>query len=129
MTPTLNDYISSKTQVPFAWGKHDCVTFSVGWACLQSGRNYLEGIKPWKSKRQALREIAKEGTLENYVTKRFGAPIAGYPKDGDLALLPDAIGGLCIVYGPYAVGPSTEIGLGFLPFTQALKYWSVPCQV
>lgn len=124
MSP-LDQYLTDCGQLKFAWGQHDCVLFVASWLKIHSSKDVLVGYPKWKSERGALRILNNKGGLEACVTDALGEPTNLAPKDGDIALLPDKLGGLCIVYGAYAVGPAKPLGLGFHPFTNACKIWKV----
>lgn len=124
----LDDYLTACGQMRFEWGKHDCVLFMVAWLKIHTSKDYLEHYPRWDSERSGLRVLKSMGGLESWATQMLGAPIKTPPMDGDIALLPAKLGGLCIVYGAYVVSPAKPTGLGFHPFTDAQRFWRLPCQ-
>ncbi len=124
----LDDFIAGNGQTKFEWGKHDCAHFAARWAAARAGKDFLLSFPAWANAKRALRLQQELGGLACAVTSVLGEPIKDAPRDGDIALLPDKLGGLCIVYGAYVVGPAATVGLAFFPFTDAQLFWRLPCQ-
>jgi hypothetical protein len=124
----LDDYLTECGTKAFKWGEHDCVLFASNWAKIYTGIDFLESYASWDSELSAAKILTRGGGLEQCIISVLGEPIKTYPKDGDIALLPDKLGGLCIVYGAYVVGPAKPIGLNFHPFTDTSRFWRLPCQ-
>jgi hypothetical protein len=98
------------------------------WVRIHAGFDPLEGLPTWTTEAGAAKVIARGGGLEACTTKALGQPIEIYPREGDIGLLPDKLGGLCIVYGSYVVAPSEDVGLQFYPINYASKFWRVTWQ-
>tara|TARA_R100001163_G_C4979926_1_gene136440 strand:- start:188 stop:607 length:420 start_codon:yes stop_codon:yes gene_type:complete len=58
---TLDDYIDSRLQMPFKWGKNDCITFCSEAIKVCTGIDYLklEKIQKWNSPLQAKKTLRK----------------------------------------------------------------------
>jgi hypothetical protein len=121
----LDQYLMSKLYTPFEWGVHDCVMFASEWVSSRTGRHVLSDLPQWDNKVAALRVIASVGGLESGVSARLGPKLRTSPKDGDLALLPSTLGGMCIVSGPYVIGVSIPSGFQFYPQSAASAFWSL----
>jgi hypothetical protein len=118
--PSLPDYIASRLQTPFSWGTHDCMTFSIGWAEIATGKKYLP-YDLWQNELQAARIIKQYGGLEDALDAYFGRVHPNYAKDGDIAICQGVVS---IVSGPHIVLPG-EKGLVFKPRTEATHAWKV----
>lgn len=124
----LDEYLTKCGTMEFQWGSHDCAHFAGNWAKICLGIDFLAAFGTWNSELSAAKTLARHGGLEQCVISALGEPIKTSPKDGDIALLPDKLGGLCIVYGAYVVSPAKPIGLNFHPFTDTSRFWRLPCQ-
>jgi hypothetical protein len=124
----LDEYLTQCGTKVFEWGTHDCAHFAANWAKIHSEVDFLKSFAPWNSEFTAAKIISRGGGLEACITSALGEPIKTSPIDGDIALLPDKLGGLCIVYGAYVVGPAKPLGLNFHPFTDTSRFWRLPCQ-
>jgi hypothetical protein len=122
----LDQYITENLSTPFAWGRHDCVLFAAGWALRKTGTDYLLGFPKWGNRREALEILGGHDNLRALTVQLLGQPTTRPTGDGNVALLAEGKGGLCITCGPYVVGPSTPQGLGFFPLTDATDFWSLP---
>lgn len=117
---TLADYIAANLSTPFAWGAWDCVHFAAGWAHVVTGRDYLEGMRGWKTEQGAARAIKRAGGLAAALDSRLNRIHPNLAKDGDVALYK---GALCLFSGPHIVGPGPT-GLIFIDRTEAECAWS-----
>ena len=117
----LHDHLEAHLSTPFAWGSHDCVTFAAAWVHECTGTDPLAGLKPWKTKRQALARIAGVGGLEKAIDGMLQRIDPNFAMDGDLAM---AGGNLMLFSGAFIVGPC-EHGLQSLSRSQADAAWMV----
>jgi hypothetical protein len=116
---TLSDYIAARLATPFKWGEHDCITFSIGWAEIATGKVLLP--EPlWHSELQAQRLVRLNGGLVAVLDARFQRIQPNYAKDGDLAM---RLGVVSLFSGSRIVGPSPS-GLAFNPRTEAEYAWT-----
>lgn len=101
----LADYIISKLNTPFEWGKNDCVLFASGWVKEFTGKDHLEGLGTWSDKKSAHAEIKRAGGLEKALDDRFDRIHPNFAIDGDLALLDNCV---CLFSGIYVIGPGKD---------------------
>jgi hypothetical protein len=118
---TLPEYIAAHLSAPFEWGRHDCITFAVGWVEISSGRKHLPD-ELWQDEWQAARLVKENGGLVAVLDAHFRRlPHPNYAKDGDLAI---AAGVVSLVSGAHIVAPGAD-GLVFKPRTEAEHAWTV----
>lgn len=117
---TLPDYIADHLSTPFKWGAHDCMTFSIGWVEISTGKKHLPE-ELWQSELQAARIIKQHGGLVAALDAHFHQVHPNYAKDGDLAI---AEGVVSLVSGSHLVAPGAN-GLIFRPRTEADHAWSI----
>lgn len=119
---TLPDYIQGKMQAAFEWGVNDCMTFTVGWIEIATGKKYLPSTM-WKSELQAARIVKKHGGLENVFDKEFSRINPNYANDGDITV---CNGVASIFSGRHVVSVGKE-GIAHKPRSQALCAWRIEC--
>jgi hypothetical protein len=83
---TLPEYIISKLNIPFEYGVNDCILFTIGWIEISTGKKYLPA-KLWKSEKEALKLIKKNGGLEKVFDEKFKQIEPNFAKDGDLTIV------------------------------------------
>lgn len=115
----LQAYITAHLDVPFEWGRNDCVLFAARWVKESTGRDHLVGVAGWKTMREALRVLKQHGGIEKILDARFERVPVGMAKDGDLALYR---GSVCIFSGVNIVGPAPH-GLEFVNRKHAEMAW------
>jgi len=123
----LDDFISRRRELPFAWGSQDCCNFAADWVQAARGADPMPDLRGLDSAIAAWRALAFAGGLLQAVTDRMGAPILGtLAQVGDVALVRHGEGlqsmGVCI--GPYVTAPG-KAGLLMLPITHAEAAWRV----
>lgn len=122
----LASYIEQHRAKPFAWGRHDCVTFADGWAaCITGASAITKGLK-WSSALSAKKAILKVGGLAGVISQTFKSVDPAYACDGDVVLMAGDITGaaLGIVVGPHILALSEE-GLITLSRDAASHAWRV----
>lgn len=123
----LIDFIDGHRLTPFAWGRHDCVTFAAGAVKAATGIPILKSIKSrWRSQRAALALIDSYGGLASAVDSLLSPISPAMARRGDVAAITLENGGhrLMVVEGDYLVGPGPE-GLIRQPRSEAVLAWSV----
>lgn len=126
-TAMLAGYLEEARQTPFAWGRHDCVSFAAGWFCLMTGR---DTYAPWRGRYStrfgAARHIYEAGARDMIAagTILFGASVKEKVliNRGDIVLAQNAFG---IVTGPGAVFLKEGGGLAELKRGQFVMGWAV----
>lgn len=127
----LADYLESRHDMPFEWGKNDCCLFVADWLVI------LTGIDPADELRGTYDDAATAGVileshggLESMVSARFAAdgwhdepPV--FAQRGDIVTCdtPDGVGlGVCA--GSTIAMPGKS-GLVHAPMTLARKAWRI----
>jgi len=120
---TLSEYIAKNLSVPFAFGSHDCITFTVGWIEIATCKKYLPELT-WTTEKKALAELKKRGGIENIFDGHFQRVEPNYAVDGDIAIVD---GTASVFSGVHCVSTGTN-GLAFKDRTLATAAWRIPCQ-
>jgi hypothetical protein len=118
---------------PFAWGRHDCVTFAA--ACIEAvtGRNPIHALDPWHSQEEAgatIRSLAGRQRLQVAIDRIMAEH--GWPAidprllgRGDLCLVAGGKGRFAaICLGNTLAAPSEE-GLSFFLRESAIAAWRI----
>jgi len=120
---TLVEYITSKMDVPFEYGKNDCILFTIGWAELASGEKYLP--EPlWTNEKEALKAIKKYKGIENNFNKYFDKIEANFAQDGDLTI----VNGIAYLFSGSKIVSVSDNGLVFKNRTNAINAWRIKWQ-
>jgi hypothetical protein len=118
----LPEYIASRMNMPFAWGANDCMTFSIRWAEIKTGRKLLPD-ELWTTELEAARVMKQNGGLMAALDAHFTRlKHPNYAKNGDLVICGERF--VSVVSGPHIVGPG-EKGLVFNPRTEATHAWTI----
>lgn len=72
--------------IPFQWGSHDCITFSIGWLEIQTGRDYLTEHRLWRTARGASKKLRDLGGLFFLFSNNLTTIHANMAQDGDLTI-------------------------------------------
>jgi hypothetical protein len=122
----LCDFIGSRQALPYAWGRdaNDCVGFVLGAVEAMTGAVVGPKLK-WSSEKEALKAIAKFGSLEAAFDAHFGRIPPALAQRGDIAGVPDETFGIHpgIIEGLTIVGPG-EKGNRRIPRRLATVAWS-----
>lgn len=123
----LHDYIASRRDTPFAWGRHDCALFAADWVQALTGADPAEGLRGrYRTALGAARLIKREGGLEAIAEARLGERInPRLAQRGDVVLLDGSHGptlGVCL--GVDAAAPGAD-GLMLVPMRRAQAAWRV----
>lgn len=63
---TIQDYVNSIQGKSYTWGEVDCVTTAMTAVNIYYNKEVFEDVERWNTKKQALKEYAKHGSLYNY---------------------------------------------------------------
>lgn len=123
-------HVAACETLPFAWGRHDCVTFAAGAVQAVTGWAGWPAA-PWADERAALRRVHRWGGWQAAVHAVLGAPRAHVlaARRGDVLLLQVAGAGrwtqalgVCVGDKALAAAPS---GLARVPLHRAVCAWAV----
>lgn len=122
----LDGYVQQARILPFAWGTHDCVTFTTSWHRLMTGRDVFEPFRgKYASEDEAFEVMHTRGvrTMDEAGDYLFGASRERleFTQRGDIVLAQGALG-LCL---GARVAMLTVEGMGFLYFSKVEMSWPV----
>lgn len=119
----LSEYIQTHTNKPFEWGNNDCITFSIGYLNLATGRDYLAEHKPWRTAKEAnkkLRALSGLFFLFDQNLKRIHPNMA---QDGDLTIYR----GVAHLFSGRHIVSVGHDGLVFTERSVAEEAWTYRC--
>lgn len=122
----LNDYIGEARRKAFAWGSHDCVSFTCGWHTQLTGvHTYAPFAGKYASEDEAVRLMVANDVhgMEEAGRYLFGDGKTGnsFVQRGDIVYGAGALG-ICIgARGAFL----TEDGMTFLRSDKFELYWSI----
>ena len=122
----LAEYIESRRDTPFEYGKHDCCHFAGGAVVAVTGIDYMAGYS-YTSELGAAKLIKSAGTLDTLVSRALGEPI--HPSQagrGDVVIADLDNGstvGVCL--GDQCAFASDEGGLTFRPRMMLRAAWRI----
>ena len=120
----LSDYLISKRNEPFQYGKHDCAHFVAGAVEAITCENPMADItKDYKTEIGSLRVLKELGfdNVEQFTDSKFTSILVGFAQTGDIALHDGSLG---IVISSKAVFAS-EIGYTFVDRSEWSNAWEV----
>jgi len=95
----LSRYIISIRKQPFAWGTHDCCTFSAGAVEAMTGEDPMPEFRGKYDTALGSARVLDGRSLEQVIDEKFEETPIGFAQRGDLALFDDCVG---VVAGHYA---------------------------
>lgn len=118
----FHDYVTQALTTKFEWGKHDCVTWAIGWGSIVTCVNLLEPYGTWTSKRGAIKAIKEVGGLLNAFnsSKYLKSIHPNFATDGDIMLVGKSA---CLLSGQYLVGTGID-GLVFKDRALGRHVWT-----
>lgn len=120
----LSDYLLSKRQEPFQYGKHDCAHFVAGAVEAITGENPMSEVtKDYKTEIGSLRVLKELGfdNVEQFTDSKFKSILIGFAQTGDIVLHDGSLG---IAISSKAVFAS-EIGYTFVDRSEWSNAWEV----
>jgi len=123
----LADYVASKRETEFEWGTHDCCRFAAGAVEAMTGVDRMAGYR-YKGEREALRLIAKAGSLGALAHRLLGEPLesVALAQRGDVVLADLENGasiGVCL--GNVCAFAGLAGGVVFRPLLAAQVAWRI----
>jgi hypothetical protein len=98
----LHECVTQAWGKPFAWGTHDCCTFTCDVVVAVTGKDPMEGIRTYSNERGAKRMMDGYGGLVKMCAARLGEEIppalaqagdVGYVMEGRTPALASNVGG------------------------------------
>lgn len=124
----LDVFIGSRLHRPFTRGRQDCCQFARQAVKVQTGHDPAKGwgLRPYKTARGALGQLARLGGLESLPERAGMAPVRVLlARRGDLVLVPNADRpALGVVLGAKVVYPGKD-GLIFTALNACTAAWRV----
>ncbi len=117
----LSEYIEQHSGKSFAWGENDCITFSIGWLEIKTGRDYLKEHRPWRTARQAAKKLRDLRGLFFLFQSNLKQINPNMAQDGDLTIID---GTACLFSGRHVVSVG-ETGLVFRDRSCANLAWKI----
>lgn len=101
--------IDAHQHTPHAWGEHDCVMFAGKAVEVITGVDFVAQFRgTYSTEAEAEAILDREGGIEPWCVKHFGAPVAvGLARRGDLLIGPSPQGEdwLAVCVGQHGVVP------------------------
>jgi hypothetical protein len=123
----LHGFIDARHTTPYSWGRaaNDCMAFVLGAIEAQTGVR-VAPEDSWQDERQALRVIARYGSIEAALDAHLVRIAPSLAMRGDVGAVPDVALGLhpMIVEGATLVGPGDH-GNRRLPRNAIIAAWSL----
>jgi hypothetical protein len=128
----FSEFLRQSKDIPFEWGKNDCICFVAKAVESITGKDYLNSLDDWYSTKDGAYSFLNthfDGQIENVFLIYLGNPKENvrFAHRGDVVLVQyngELVGGLIDDSGRKIVCTGLK-GLVRLPKSHALKYWSV----
>lgn len=122
----LDTHVEAARRTPFAWGRHDCLSFVCDWHRLMTGRDVFASWRGAYDNETGARRLIVEAGLDGMAAVGgflFGAARAAprHARRGDIVLAGKSFGLMTGRAGAFA----GETGLVFLPALQFEQAWCV----
>jgi hypothetical protein len=121
----LYEFVESRRNMPFEWGKNDCALFAADAVLAMSGRDFATEYRgKYDTETKAKKILVKEG-LENLVDKNLlRYDNIKMTSRGSVILYEHEVRGLGICIGSEFVAPGQD-GILFFPMDLCLISWRV----
>lgn len=121
----LADFIESRRETPFQWGKADCCLFAADAVLAMTGRDFAASFRnTYDSALSARRIIADAGGVPSLVP--FAEIEPGYAQRGDVVMLDEGGRDVLAVHVGHAIAAQGVDGVVLVAPGAALKSWRVP---
>lgn len=122
----LSEFLDERRDMPFEWGKNDCLTFLAKGAESMTGVDYYSEYSGYSSEEEANDKMKQYGGIVKIIDKHLGVGTRNYmkAKRGDVALvkIPELTAGIVDDSGRYVALVSKE-GLVRVPLEKAWRVW------
>jgi hypothetical protein len=127
----LISYIESRKEVPFEWGKNDCITFVLHYLYLVTGIDVIETLPKWNNALSAMRAIRTLGIDLDDIFRKIAVEysVVKKPKEliqrGDIAIIKSPNGPMCtLCIGKDIVAPGED---GIIPQSKdnIISVWEI----
>lgn len=125
---TLQEFLDSVRDQPYAWGQHDCAMFAARATDARLGTAYAARVADFgATSARAYRALVRAGkTLEVLTTGVLGDPVVKRIEDGDVVLIGKGRrAALGIACPPIAVVATTPAGFIPVPLSAVTRVWRV----
>lgn len=124
----LSVYLRERKNMPFEWGKNDCMAFVSDGVKALTGHDFFPDFSDYHDEESAKVMLEKSGGPAGIIAKCLGHNGSRNIKEaqrGDLVIakLPEVTGGIVDDTGRSFCVVTPE-GLRRFPMTQAWRYWS-----
>lgn len=104
----LREYIEASRDLPFEWGKRDCMLYAADAVQVQTGKDLAEPFRGYTTEKQARRILQDQGGMvvlvDSLLSRRDGSL-----QRGDIGLIElDDREFLAVVYLQHAITPGPE---------------------
>lgn len=123
----LAAFIEARRDMPFEWGRNDCVLFAAAWIEELTGRRLFADVD-WTDARSAREKLAALGGIRQAARDALGPEVQNWMmiRRGDVAIAEDdagrEVGTVCT--GTTLAGPG-ERGIMHLPLDRAMLVWRI----
>lgn len=122
----LSAFLDERRDMPFEWGKNDCLTFLAKGAEAMTGNDYYSKYEGYATEIEANEKLKEHGGIVKIIEYYFGVGLRNPLKAhrGDIALIkvPELTAGIVDDSGQY-IAVVTKEGLRRLPLEKAWRIW------
>jgi len=129
---TLERFIATEAQKPFAWGETDCVSTADRWIRIVTGLSPLAWVeRSYRSQDEAQSILSDRGglaVLVNRAMRAVGIEKTNAPRAGDVGLILHRDQLCMAIHAGDVWFAHDETGLIGAPLNAVWKAWRVECQ-
>lgn len=122
----LSRFLDERRDMPFEWGKNDCLTFLAKGAEAMTGVDYYEEYSGYDNESDAYKKMEESGGIVKIISSHLGSGSKNILKArrGDVALVktPELTAGIVDDSGRYIALVSKD-GLVRVPLEKAWRVW------
>lgn len=122
----LSAFLDERRDMPFEWGKNDCLTFLAKGAEAMTGNDYYSKYEGYASEQEANEKLKEHGGIIKIIESYVGSGTRNILKAhrGDVAVVkcPELMAGIVDDSGRY-VAVVTKEGLRRFPLEKAWRIW------
>lgn len=122
----LSAFLDERRDMPFEWGKNDCLTFLAKAAEAMTGVDYYAEYSGYSNEEEANLKLNQNGGIIAIINKYLGGGTKNVltAGRGDVAIvkMPELMAGIVDDSGRYIAVVSKE-GLRRIPLEKAIRVW------